>query len=275
MPNALPTSPVPIIDIGVNLTNKAFLDDLDNVIEHARSAGIQHLLITGTNEQESIRAIELSKQNPLYLSNTVGVHPHDAKHWGTDSYNNLKALSMKATVKAIGECGLDFNRMFSSKDEQILAFEKQIELAIECQLPLFLHERDAHKEQLEILKHYRDHFPGGVAHCFTGSKEQAFNYLDIDLHIGITGWICDERRGYHLHDFVGDIPLNRLLLETDAPYLMPRVKPKPALKSSRRNEPCTLPYVLFEIEKHSSYCVEQLGTATTANAISLFKLEIN
>lgn len=268
----LPIAPAPIIDIGANLTNSSFDTDLEEVLERARAAGISHLLITGVNLKESIAAAKLAEHQPALLSSTAGCHPHHAKEFEPQHYRELQSLSELPQVKAIGECGLDFNRMFSPEQQQIAAFERQIELAIEQQLPLFLHERDAHQRQWEILAHYRDHFPGGVVHCFTGAREQAFHYLDLDLHLGITGWICDERRGSHLHEFIGHIPLDRLLLETDAPYLMPRVKPTPPLSSNRRNEPCTLPYVLEEIARHHSASSTDIALATTENAKRLFSL---
>ncbi len=261
-----------LFDIGANLTNKAFKDDLDDVLQRAIDQDISHIMVTGTSIAVSHDACELAKQYPELLYATAGIHPHDAKDFSSNSRTALFDLSLQPEVKAIGECGLDFNRMFSTKGQQIHAFEQQIEIAIEQQLPLFLHERDAHKEQWDILSSYRDQFPRAVIHCFTGGKRQAFRYLDLDLYIGITGWICDERRGHHLHEFVDDIPLNRLMIETDAPYLMPRVKPKPQLPSNRRNEPCTLPHVLQEITKHRQETEQQIAQATTDNAIEFFGL---
>ncbi|ARN75668.1 TatD family hydrolase [Oceanicoccus sagamiensis] len=263
---------LPLIDIGANLTNKAFRDDLEEVLQRASEQGVQHIVITGTCVKSSAEATQLAEQYPGLLYATAGIHPHDAKDFSSSSRPDILALSQHPSVKAIGECGLDFNRMFSSKEQQIAAFEQQIEIAIEQQLPLFLHERDAHKEQWEIIASYRDQIPAAVIHCFTGDKREAFRYLDLDLYIGITGWICDERRGHHLHNFVGDIPLNRLMIETDAPYLIPRVKPKPKLASSRRNEPCTLPYVLQEISRHRRESLEQIAQATSNNAIRFFAL---
>ncbi|MFA7553621.1 MAG: TatD family hydrolase [Spongiibacteraceae bacterium] len=265
--------PRPLIDIGVNLTNSSYQQDCDEVIQRAFTTGLSHLIITGTNIIESQQAITIAQHYPNQLFTTAGIHPHHAKHFDSNSRNQLSQLAQQTPVKAIGECGLDFNRMFSTQEEQIKAFEAQIELAITLQLPLFLHERDAHKTQCEMLHSYRDQLPKAVIHCFTGTKQQAFHYLDLGLSLGMTGWICDERRGQHLHEFIGAIPLDRLMIETDSPYLMPRVKPKPKLASSRRNEPCTLPYVLLEIAKHSSHNIEAIAAATTQNAIDFFQLE--
>lgn len=266
----LPRAPGPLFDIGANLTHPSFQHDMDAVLDRAQQANIQEFLITGTSIEESKHAAQLAAGYPGRFYSTAGVHPHDADQYNDDSNRVLQELAALPQVVAIGECGLDFNRNFSSQEHQIKAFERQLELAITLQMPLFLHERDAHRTQWEILSHYRDQLNGAVIHCFTGDKDQAFAYLDLDMYIGITGWICDERRGYHLHEFVGDIPLDRLLIETDAPYLMPRVKPKPKLPSSRRNEPCTLPYVLQALVQHSDHSAEQLATATRENSRRLF-----
>ncbi len=272
----------PLVDIGANLSNRSFDDDLPAVLERAISAGVSTIIVTGTSLLESQRAIELVEKysNHLYPSQlycTAGVHPHDASSFAQvnhqqKSYDELKAMCLNPAVKAIGECGLDFNRMYSPRDQQISAFEQQLELATELKLPIFLHEREAHQTQLEVLHNYHDKLTGAVAHCFTGSREEAFNYLDLGLSIGITGWICDDKRGAHLREFVSDIPLDRLMIETDAPYLMPKVKPKPQLPSSRRNEPCTLPYVLAEIARNHSASIEDIAAATTRNALAFFNI---
>jgi TatD DNase family protein len=174
-------------------------------------------------------------------------------------------------VVAIGECGLDYNRNFSPPDVQRRWFESQVQLACELDMPLFLHERDATSDQVEILKHYRNDFPAAVIHCFTGDADALRAYLDLDLHIGITGWICDERRGHHLHELVKDITLNRLMIETDAPYLMPRtIKPRP---KTRRNEPMNLPHVLATIAKCLGKTESEIAAATSATATVFFGLK--
>jgi TatD DNase family protein len=268
-----PANKEPLVDIGANLTNNAFKHDLDEVIARAQAVAVEKIIITGTDLASSEQAARLARQHPGKLFSTAGIHPHDAKHYSPEAHSELLSLAQLPQVKAIGETGLDFNRNYSPPEQQIKAFEKQLELAIETDLPLFLHERDAHKQQWDILHHHRDELSKAVIHCFTGTKQEAFRYLDLDLYLGITGWICDERRGYHLHEFIGDIPLNRLMIETDAPYLTPRVKPKPALKSSRRNEPCTLPYVLAAVATHRQQPIELIARATTDNAIEFFDLE--
>ena len=264
----------PLIDIGLNLADKRFKGAHQQVLERAHDAGIKACVLTATSEAISHEVIELCEQYaeafPAMLYCTAGIHPHDAKHWHKTSAHVLKDLASHKAVVAIGETGLDFNRDFSPRPQQELAFEAQLELASELQLPVFLHERDAHKRQLEILHSYRDHLVDAVIHCFTGTKKALFNYLDLDLHIGITGWICDERRGLELQKMVGNIPLNRLMLETDAPYLTPRtLQPKP---KSSRNEPAYLPWVLDSVAQFRDESAESIAHATSATAQHFFRL---
>jgi len=257
-----------LTDIGVNLTDKRFNKDLDDVIARSFEHGIQRLIITGTSLDRSERALELCQQFPQQLYCTVGVHPHDAKSYTAAHFAELKQMSEQSCVVAIGETGLDFNRNFSEPEQQKHAFEQQLELAAETKLPLFLHERDAHQTQTEMLHSTRDHIRGGVAHCFTGTKQELYNYLDLDLYIGITGWICDERRGQDLLALTKDIPADRLLIETDAPYLTPRdLRPKP---KGGRNEPCFLPHILNTIAEQRQVDPAELASITEANVDRLF-----
>lgn len=230
------------IDIGANLSHESFSHDLDEVLQRARDVAVNTFILTGTSVRESQSARALAEQY-AYCFSTAGIHPHDAKSLNAESIPTLRALAGDTNVVAIGECGLDYNRNFSSPEQQRQALQQQLQLAVELQLPVFLHERDASADMLAILGEYRKDLCDAVIHCFTGEAQALDEYLAMDLHIGITGWICDERRGHHLHEIVDRIPLNRLMLETDAPYLMPRDYPKKkALHSSRRNEPCTLPH---------------------------------
>jgi TatD DNase family protein len=271
----LHTSPAPLVDIGVNLSNTRFEKDLEDVLRRAQEANVSQLILTGTSEEESDRVFKLTQKHasnfPHMLYSTCGVHPHDAKHFNSDTLSHLKALAENDSVVAIGETGLDFNRNFSTLTDQEKAFESQLELAIELQLPVFMHERDAHQRQFDILKQYRDHLIDGVIHCFTGDKTALFNYLDIDLHIGVTGWVCDERRGQQLQQLVSNIPLHRLMLETDAPYLLPRtLKPKP---KNGRNEPSYLPWVLDGIGAHREETTLDIAEKTSATAKAFFRID--
>ncbi|MGB1327730.1 MAG: TatD family hydrolase [Porticoccaceae bacterium] len=262
----------PLVDIGVNLSNNRFKDDIADTLQRAIDSNISHLILTGTSVAESEKVINLctkfEQQFPNMLYATVGVHPHDANEYNNQTSASLETLASHNNVVAIGETGLDFNRNFSTKSQQICAFESQLELAAKKQLPLFMHERDAARQQLEILREYRDHFTQGVIHCFTGDRDTLFSYLDLDLHIGITGWICDEKRGQELKNLVANIPLNRLMIETDAPYLLPKnmpVKPK-----NRRNEPAYLTWVLDEIANNREEPSDEIAKQTSATAKKFF-----
>jgi len=262
-----------LIDIGVNLTNPSFADKHQAILERAEAAGVVQMMVTGTSLEGSEQALELClslDESGQRLFSTAGVHPHDASHWSSDSARQMRALLEQHRVRAVGECGLDFNRDFSPRPQQEKALEEQLALAVELQMPVFLHERDASERLLAILKDYRDRLPAAVVHCFTGERTALFGYLDLDLHIGITGWICDERRGTHLHPLVSSIPRGRLMLESDAPYLLPRsLRPKP---KSGRNEPAFLTEVLREVALHRNESTEHLAAHTTACARAFFAL---
>jgi len=259
-----------MIDIGINLTNKRFQKDLELVIKNAQLAGVNALMVTGTSIEESQKALELCSQYPDYLFCTAGIHPHDAKTFDNNSLDTLRQIATNSQVKAIGECGLDFNRNFSTPAEQEFAFVQQLELAVELQLPVFMHERDANARFIELLKPYIAQLPNAVWHCFTGSQADLENCLALDLHIGITGWICDERRGSELLDLVKLIPQNRLMIETDGPYLLPRsMRPKP---KSSRNEPKYLPYIAQTIADARGESLKQLVQQTEQNSKLFFKL---
>ena len=256
-------------DIGVNLTDKQFRDDQDEVLERARSAGVNWQLLTGTNVDESRQALELASQHDDLFS-TAGLHPHSARFYSPALEKEMRELLSHHSVKAAGEMGLDFNRDFSPRPDQERAFEAQLALAVEYQLPVFLHERDAHERFAPILKAYRDHLVGAVVHCFTGSRQALFDYLDLDCHIGITGWVCDERRGKPLAELVHNIPDNRLLLETDAPYLLPRDLPE-APPKKRRNEPSLLPWIGKRVASLRGQDVARVAGMTSDYARVLFR----
>ena len=263
--------PEPMIDIGVNLTDQRFARDLDAVLERARNAGVTTLVVTGTSIEGSQAAQALCDAYPGQLYFTAGVHPHHADEFDRRALDELQRLSTHPACVAIGETGLDFNRNFSSQTAQLDAFEHQLALAGDTGLALFLHERDAHSRQLEMLKRHRDSIDRAVAHCFTGSAEELHAYLDLDLYIGLTGWICDERRGSHLLPLIRDIPKDRLLLETDAPYLLPRgLRPKP---KSGRNEPCYLPHIAQRVAAATAEPIEDLLPRLHANSRTFFGLD--
>jgi len=261
---------VNLIDVGTNLTHESFASDLEVVIERARAAGVARMVVTGSSLAESEAAQRLAARHPAVLYATAGVHPHLAAQWRADSAAAIARLAGYPEVVAVGETGLDFFRDISPRAAQEKAFEAQLELACELGLPVFMHERDAQRRFGAILQRHRDRLSDAVAHCFTGSEEALDCYLELDLYIGITGWICDERRGTHLRELVGRIPSDRLLIETDAPYLLPRdLAPRPR---GRRNEPMYLPHILATVAACRGVAVGELARATTANAERFFRL---
>ena len=258
-----------LVDIGVNLVHDSFEGDRIQVLQDARAAGVSRMIVTGTSINDSLAARELAKQHePLWC--TAGIHPHYAQEYGPESNQSLQAQLRFPEVVAAGEMGLDYFRDFSPRPKQQEAFEAQLELAAVAGKPAFLHQRDAHEDFLAIIRPFRSRLPGAVAHCFTGGPDDLADCLDLDLHIGVTGWVCDERRGQQLLNAVPLIPAERLLLETDAPYLLPRtVTPRP---KSRRNVPAFLPWVLARVAEARGESPEDVAAQTTANAIALFGL---
>jgi TatD DNase family protein len=257
-----------LIDIGANLAHDSFDADRDAVLQRARQAGVVQMVVTGSSEESSAKAIELSRAHPGVLFATAGVHPHHAADLTAETLPALRELARAPEVRAAGECGLDYFRDFSPRDLQRRAFAWQLEMAKELNKPVFLHQRDAHDDFFAILKEHG--ITRGVAHCFTGGEKERDAYLELGLHIGITGWINDERRGLELRSVVRGIPADRLMIETDAPYLLPRdIKPTP---KSRRNEPAYLPYVLRAIAQARGVDLEVVAAATTAAARRFFDL---
>lgn len=257
-----------LVDIGANLTHESFRDDLEAVLARARDAGVGRLVITGADESGSEAALDLARQYPDSMRATAGVHPHVAAEASDRVIDHLRALAAHPLVSCVGEAGLDFNRDFSPRAAQEQLFEAQLELAAELGLPVFAHERDAHERFMAILREWRDRIPGIVVHCFTGSPEALDAYLDMNCHIGVTGWVCDERRGTHLLECIHRIPDGRLMVETDAPYLLPRdLKPKP---KTRRNEPAHLPHIVRRIAEARGEFPETTAAHTTATARRFF-----
>jgi TatD DNase family protein len=260
-----------LIDIGANLTSKSFQRDLPAVIARAVAAGVDTMVVTGTTLDDSRRAADLAAHpSDAALYATAGVHPHHAAAVSGDWVGTLRALATRPRMVAVGECGLDFNRNLSPREDQIRCFEAQLALAAELRLPVFLHERDAHDTFAAVLREHRRALAAAVIHCFTGTRAEMEAYLALDLHVGITGWICDERRGVHLRELVPAIPGARLMIETDAPYLLPR--DMPSLPKDRRNEPAFLPYVLAAVARARGESPAATEATTTATARAFFGL---
>lgn len=259
-----------LIDIGCNLTHDSFDDDRADVIDAAKSADVGRMIVTGASAEGSRQALELSLQWPDVLYATAGVHPHHASDYVEEVDALLRELTAHEKVVAAGETGLDYFRDFSPRPAQQSAFEAQMQIGVDSGLPMFLHLRDAHEDFYAMLKARRDELSDVVVHCFTGTRQEMYAYLDLDCHIGITGWICDERRGEHMKAYMKDIPDDRIMIETDAPYLKPRnLRPK---VKSHRNEPRWLPWILDTLAACRNQRPEQLAELTTANATRFFRL---
>jgi TatD DNase family protein len=259
-----------LIDIGINLGHDSFDQDRQSVMARARAAGVVQMIVTGASAAGSRQALALAREHTQHLFATAGVHPHHATELDSKLLAELEGLARQPEVVAVGECGLDYFRDFSPRDVQRRALHQQLELAAKVGKPVFLHERDAHEDFVAILREHRAALAGGVAHCFTGTQEQLGRYLELDLAIGITGWICDERRGMHLLALLRQIPAAALHLETDAPYLLPRdLAPRPA---SRRNEPQYLRHIAAVVAQARGETLEQVAAGATAASRKLFRL---
>ena len=280
----------PLIDIGVNLTASRLAPQAEMVIERAASAGVHGLILTGTSPSTSAAsatyAQELSRplggdRRSCQLWSTAGVHPHDAEAAvkGAEVWSEEIALLLThPRVIAVGECGLDFERNYSPPEVQREVFETQLKLAVEHQLPLFLHQRGAHNDFYDLLKTYAPELPkrgaalAAVVHCFTDGRDELARYLELGCFVGITGWVCDERRGEALRDAVKTLPLDRVLVETDAPYLTPRtLRPRP---KKGVNEPAFLPHIVEELARHMEVTTEKLAHHATRNTCELFALSL-
>mmetsp|Transcript_17759 Transcript_17759/g.43062 ORF Transcript_17759/g.43062 Transcript_17759/m.43062 type:complete len:434 (+) Transcript_17759:119-1420(+) len=280
----LPPTKVPLVDVGINLMHKSFAKSLDDIVKRSIENGVTTLIITGTTEPASQAALELAQTFKLaepptevatgtkpsrMLYSTAGVHPHDAKRWEDTTLATLRKLLAedgKGIAVAVGECGLDFNRNFSPRPVQEEVFEHQVKLAVELELPLFCHEREASESFLAIL----DKVPGAdklrvCVHCFTGTEDELKEYVRRGFYLGFTGCICDERRGKSLRPLLPLVPLDRIMLETDAPFMMPT-------GARGRNEPANLVAVLRTAAEAYGKPEEDVAKATTENAMRFFKL---
>lgn len=259
-----------LIDIGCNLTHDSFDEDREAVLARAREAGVVQMVVTGASAEGSRKALELARSYPGELFATAGVHPHRANEFDQETEALLCDLLSRHGVVAVGETGLDYFRDLSPRQVQRDAFERHIGIARVTGFPMFLHMRDAHDDFLAILRAARDSLGKVVVHCFTGDRGQLRDYLDLDCHIGITGWICDERRGTQMQAFLGDIPADRLMVETDSPYLKPR-NLRPRVKT-HRNEPQWLPWIVNTLASCLGKSAEEVAEETAATARQFFGL---
>ncbi len=252
-----------MFDIGANLTSSHFSDDLDSVLDESFEAGVKKICITSSNLQDVRNAKKITERKKnLYFS--VGFHPHNAKNFKIEFLKDMSIYLDDPKAICLGEMGLDFNRNFSSKKEQILCFESQLSLANSINKPLFLHQRDAHEEFLSILDNFKFN-QKLIVHCFTGNLSELEDYLKRDFYIGITGWVCDLKRGLDLRECINHIPQDKLLIETDSPYLSPR-------KKIRRNEPKFLIDVAEEVARLRQQPKESIIKSSYENSLNFFNL---
>ncbi len=257
-----------LFDSHCHLHDIEYQKDMDNVIDRATKAGVLAEMIVGFNLKSSQRGVTLAQtQNRFFAS--VGVHPHDAKSCSESALETLKTLATDPKVHAWGEIGLDFNRMFSPKDIQEKWFQKQLKIVDELNLPVILHERDSNGRFLDILK--ANHHPErkGVVHCFSGTTREMEQYLGLGYHIGITGIITIEARGKDLRKQAPLIPADRLLIETDAPFLTP----VPFKNKTRRNEPAFVLPVLLKLAEVRKEDPEVLSEIIWKNTCRLYDID--
>ena len=262
---------LPLIDIGANLLDKKLYQNIDSIIQKSRSNNVEKIIITSSHINDTKEAIKLIHKEPNIFYTTVGFHPHNAKEYSQELFSEIKSLLQYKEVKSIGETGLDFYRNFSSPKDQQISFEAHLELSIEKNIPLFLHERDAHERFTEITSSYIEDLPKSVVHCFTGNKKSLQKYIDMGFYIGITGWLCDERRGKHLEELIPLIPLDKLMIETDAPYLLPRDM---GLDNSTRNEPKYLKHIAKKVSGLRKESEELILSAIYMNSIDFFNISV-
>jgi TatD DNase family protein len=262
------------IDIGINLTNRQFEDEIDEIIQNALDADVEQMILTGTSVKNSIESEKIAADYPHTLYSTAGIHPHDAKSMNDQSIPTLKKLLQKKHVVSVGECGLDFDRDFSPRPVQEKCFRAQLELAIEVQKPLFLHERAAFDRFITIMKEYQSKLPSGVVHCFTGTLKEAKYYLDNGFYLGFTGAISDTKRFEHLKEVIAYTPLDRIMIETDAPFMLPKNVPRHQLTRyhERRNEPAFLPFVAQTIAQFKKISLQEVAETTTDVARDFFRI---
>jgi TatD DNase family protein len=258
-----------LCDIGANLAHDSFDPDRDAVLQRARDARVGTIVVTGSSAESSRKALALARAHPGFLHATAGLHPHHASEYSTEHEALFRDLAGHPEVVALGECGLDYNRNYSPHPDQRRAFGAQLKIAADAKKPVFLHQRDAHADFLPMLREHRTALADAVVHCFTDTEDALEDYLALDCYIGITGWVCDERRGLGLRAAVKRIPDQRLLVETDAPYLLPRTAPK---VEHRRNEPMYLPWVVRALAEARGQTEEQVGRVTADNARRFFRL---
>ena len=258
-----------LFDIACNFSSDRFDNDLNEVIQRAKNNNVTKFLVVSASLKDAEKVYRIYQDNKDSCFFTIGVHPHHANEFDSLSSSEMIKLIDEYKPHSIGETGLDFFRNISSYEEQLYAFDEQIKIAIETNLPLFLHQRDAHEDFMKIISKYKKDISKAVVHCFTGTQKELDDYLEMGFHIGLTGWICDERRNVDLRKSLINIPIEKLMIETDCPYLIPRnLNDKP---KNNRNEHSYLPHIASEIASLVRIDINQLANATFQNSMNFFK----
>ena len=256
------------IDIACNFTHESFKDNLESVIANAENAGVDKFVLLSASLKDLGPIQIIQSKSPEKYFICAGIHPHNANEINDINYNQLLTKLQSTNPNAIGETGLDYFRNISPPNIQRDAFKMQIDIAKELKLPLYLHQRDAHDDFIKIIKENIANFPKFIVHCFTGSQGQLDQYLELGAYIGLTGWICDARRNIDLRESIKNIPIERMMIETDCPYLIPKnliIKPK-----NNVNEPKYLPHIAREICELIDIEIDKLKEVTSDNAINFF-----
>ena len=258
-----------IADIACNFTSDRFDNDLDEVINQAIVNNITKFGLICSRLSDIDKLLEIYNRYSKDMFFTIGVHPHHANEINEEYLKKLKEVINNNNPHAIGETGLDFFRNLSTYEEQIFAFEEQIKIAIDTNKPLFLHQRDSHDDFIKILRKYSSDINKSVVHCFTGTKKQLNDYLELDCYIGVTGWICDAKRNVELRKTIKNIPLERLMIETDCPYLIPKnLEEKP---KNNRNEPTYLNHIADEVAALMKKDINDIREKTYKTSLSFFQ----
>ena len=241
-----------------------YRQDLEDVLRRAVEVGVRQVVTVGTDLASSRKALELAERYENIFA-TVGIHPHDVSAISETSYEELRRMACNPKVVAYGEIGLDFFKNYAPADQQMRHFSRQLQLAKELELPVIIHDRDAHQQVMDML-HQAEPFPaGGVMHCFSGDMQLAKQTLELGFFISVPG-IVTYAKAEELQDVAARVPLTSLLLETDGPYLTPNPK------RGKRNEPAYLVYTARKVAELRGISFAELASATSKNARTLFKL---
>ncbi len=255
-----------LFDTHAHLQWASFDKDRKEVIGRARKVGVDYIVNIGFDVDGSREAVELAEKNKeLYAA--VGIHPHNAAQFNENVLDYLRKLSENPKVVAVGEIGLDYYRNLSPREAQKRAFEAQLLLAEELELPVVIHDRDAHADILKILIRFKGKIRG-VMHCFSGNLEMAEKCIKLNFYISFAGPVTFPN-SHNLHEIAKRINLKNILLETDSPWLAPQQR------RGKRNEPAFLPFIAEKIAKLRGISVDELAEATTENAVTIFQLHQN